>query len=434
MAPTPGPPHSAWRSAASLRSQAVTGEVWPVARQVNSLETQGPGEARGDVAVGPGLARGAEQRRHGHGVAGRDQAAGEVGHRRGDAGDLAHDDDAGGRCRPGTRSWSPRRRWPSSGRSRRARRSSPDPTRARSGPPGDLGSGHADRRRATHNEIGTDPGAIKAYLQGVEDLGMTHLLIYDHVLGADPDRPGGFERSLRQADIAFHEPFTFFAFAAAVTDHDRTGDHGAGAAPAPDGAGGQAGGRGGPAVGRTGSASGSGPGGTPLNTRPSTRTSPTGVKRQDEQVRAASGAVGLSDNLTFEGQHHTVERASINRFRPTAPIPIWFGGSAPALLERCARLGDGFMPLGGANEKSAGPARPDQDPPGGGREDDGRLRRPGPGPVRWWNPRALAEPRLEVEGHRGDPPGHRHPQRRADRCRRSPGRIAEYRDATAEMF
>src|SRR5947209_20593920 len=67
-----------------------------------------------------------------------------------------------------------------------------------------------------HNEIGTDPGAIKAYLQGVEDLGMTHLLIYDHVLGADPERPGGF-RGAYDKDVAFHEPFTFFAFVAAVT-------------------------------------------------------------------------------------------------------------------------------------------------------------------------------------------------------------------------
>ena len=40
-----------------------------------------------------------------------------------------------------------------------------------------------------HNEIGTDPQAIKAYLQGLEAQGLTHLLIYDHVLGADPDRP-----------------------------------------------------------------------------------------------------------------------------------------------------------------------------------------------------------------------------------------------------
>ena len=58
-----------------------------------------------------------------------------------------------------------------------------------------------------HNEIGTDPGAIRSYLQGVEDLGMTHLLIYDHVMGADPDRPGGF-RGPYDKDVAFHEPLT----------------------------------------------------------------------------------------------------------------------------------------------------------------------------------------------------------------------------------
>src|SRR4249919_2795884 len=67
-----------------------------------------------------------------------------------------------------------------------------------------------------HNEIGTDPGAIRAYVQGVEELGMTHLLAYDHVLGADPNRPGGFQ-GVYDKDVAFHEPLTFFAFAAALT-------------------------------------------------------------------------------------------------------------------------------------------------------------------------------------------------------------------------
>lgn len=67
-----------------------------------------------------------------------------------------------------------------------------------------------------HNEIGTDPGAITAYLQGVEELGMTHLLIYDHVMGAARNRPGGFDGPY-DSEIAFHEPMTFFAFAAAVT-------------------------------------------------------------------------------------------------------------------------------------------------------------------------------------------------------------------------
>ena len=68
-----------------------------------------------------------------------------------------------------------------------------------------------------HNEIGTDPGALKAYAQGVEALGITHLLIYDHVLGADPDRPGGFEGPYDK-DVAFPEPFTTFAFIAGCTE------------------------------------------------------------------------------------------------------------------------------------------------------------------------------------------------------------------------
>ena len=68
-----------------------------------------------------------------------------------------------------------------------------------------------------HNEIGTDPGAMKAYAQGIEALGMTHMLLYDHVLGADPNRPGGFQGPYDK-DIAFHEPFTTFAFIAAVTN------------------------------------------------------------------------------------------------------------------------------------------------------------------------------------------------------------------------
>jgi alkanesulfonate monooxygenase SsuD/methylene tetrahydromethanopterin reductase-like flavin-dependent oxidoreductase (luciferase family) len=40
--------------------------------------------------------------------------------------------------------------------------------------------------------------------------------VYDHVLGADRDRPGGFKGAYDR-DVAFHEPLTFFAFAAAVT-------------------------------------------------------------------------------------------------------------------------------------------------------------------------------------------------------------------------
>ena len=35
-------------------------------------------------------------------------------------------------------------------------------------------------------EIGGDRGAVRAYGEAVEELGFTHLLAYDHVVGADP--------------------------------------------------------------------------------------------------------------------------------------------------------------------------------------------------------------------------------------------------------
>jgi hypothetical protein len=36
-------------------------------------------------------------------------------------------------------------------------------------------------------EIGPDPAAVRAYAEGVRELGFVHLMAYDHVLGADRD-------------------------------------------------------------------------------------------------------------------------------------------------------------------------------------------------------------------------------------------------------
>jgi probable F420-dependent oxidoreductase len=74
-------------------------------------------------------------------------------------------------------------------------------------------------------------------------------------------------------------------------------------------------------------------------------------KRQAEQVKLMR-ALWESDSFSFPGDYHTVTQASILP-RPQRPIPIWFGGIAPALLKRCAELGDGWFPLGGPNAASA---------------------------------------------------------------------------------
>ena len=59
-----------------------------------------------------------------------------------------------------------------------------------------------------------------------------------------------------------------------------------------------------------------------------------------------------NDAFTFKGDYHTVTQASIFP-RPEKHIPIWFGGGASPLLRRCARLGDGWIPIGTPNSASA---------------------------------------------------------------------------------
>ena len=39
-------------------------------------------------------------------------------------------------------------------------------------------------------EFGNDPIAIRDLAQGAEELGFSHVLAYDHVVGVNPDRPG----------------------------------------------------------------------------------------------------------------------------------------------------------------------------------------------------------------------------------------------------
>jgi probable F420-dependent oxidoreductase len=199
-----------------------------------------------------------------------------------------------------------------------------------------------------HNEIGSDAGAIKAYLQGLEGLGVTHLLIYDHVLGADRTKHAGFNGPY-DADTQFHEPMTFLAYAAGVTDHlelvttvlilpqRQAALVAKQAAEVAILSGNRL---------RLGV-------GTGWNT---VEYEALGVpferrgRREEEQIEVMRRL--WSDELvTFDGEFHTVTAASINP-RPSQPVPVWFGGTAPAVLARCGRIGDGWMPLGGANDKA----------------------------------------------------------------------------------
>ena len=38
-------------------------------------------------------------------------------------------------------------------------------------------------------QLGADPAALRDFAQAAEGMGYHHILAYDHVLGANPDRP-----------------------------------------------------------------------------------------------------------------------------------------------------------------------------------------------------------------------------------------------------
>lgn len=200
-----------------------------------------------------------------------------------------------------------------------------------------------------HHEIGTDPGAIVAYAQGAEELGVSHLLIYDHVVGVDRDRPGGLEGPY-DSNVAFHEPMVLFGFLAACTTSVELvtaililpqRQTVLAAKQAAEVA----------VLSNDRLRLGIGVGWNTVEYDALNEEFGNRGRRQEEQVDLMR-RLWTEDAFSYDGEFHRFEHASILP-RPTAPVPILFGGSAPALLDRCARLGDGWMPLGSPNEKSA---------------------------------------------------------------------------------
>ncbi|MHB1986441.1 MAG: LLM class F420-dependent oxidoreductase [Acidimicrobiales bacterium] len=68
-------------------------------------------------------------------------------------------------------------------------------------------------------EIGPDAGAIRQYAETVEALGFTHLMIYDHVLGADRVVHKGWS-GYYDSMTSFHEPMVLFGYLAGLVSLD----------------------------------------------------------------------------------------------------------------------------------------------------------------------------------------------------------------------
>lgn len=195
-------------------------------------------------------------------------------------------------------------------------------------------------------EIGNDPIAIRDYAQAVEALGYSHLLLYDHVLGADPDRPGGFTGPYNK-DTPFHEPFVTMGYLAAATTtlefatavlilpQRQTALVAKQAAQVDVLSGGRI-------------RLGVGTGWNDVEYEALGENFHNRGKRQEEQVTLLR-ELWSKDSLSFAGKWHQVTKAGINPL-PTRQIPIWFGGTADAVIDRTARMGDGWIPLLGPKQ------------------------------------------------------------------------------------
>ncbi len=65
-------------------------------------------------------------------------------------------------------------------------------------------------------EISADPADIRTFTQAIDDMGYDYIMAYDHVLGANPQRDGGWSGPYTH-DTQFHEIFTLFAYMSAIS-------------------------------------------------------------------------------------------------------------------------------------------------------------------------------------------------------------------------
>lgn len=198
-------------------------------------------------------------------------------------------------------------------------------------------------------EIGDDPAAIAAWARAVEDLGYQHILAFDHVIGAGLDTRPDWDGPYASED-AFHEVFVLFGYLAAITSLElvpgvlilpqRQTALAAKQAAEVDVLTG----------GRT--RLGVGVGWNPVEFDVLGESFGNRGARIEEQV-ALMRALWARPTVTFDGRWHSVDNAGIKPRPVRGDIPVWFGGSAEAVLRRIGRIGDGWLPGRAPDETAA---------------------------------------------------------------------------------
>ena len=193
-------------------------------------------------------------------------------------------------------------------------------------------------------ELGGDPGAVRAYGERVEELGFSHILVYDHVVGADPAVHKGWNGPY-DVHTTFHEPFVMYGYLAAVT---RSLELVTGVIILPQ--------RQTTLVAKQAAEVdllsggrfrlGIGVGWNAVEYEALGEDFGNRGKRSAEQIELLR-RLWTEQTVTFDGEFHTVTGAGIAPLPVQRPIPVWIGAASPPGYKRAGRLADGWFPMMG---------------------------------------------------------------------------------------
>ena len=191
-------------------------------------------------------------------------------------------------------------------------------------------------------ELNGDPGAVKAFAQAAEDLGYDHLVMYDHVLGAEHSgREPALWGPYTEKD-PFHEPLIAFAYLTGLTSRieftsgvivlpqRQTALVAKQAADIDLFSGGRL--RLGVGVGWNWVEFDALEVGAQFARR---------GKREENQI-ALMRKLWTEPLVTYADKDHKVDRAGLCPM-PRRSIPIWLGGFSKPAFDRAARIADGFL-------------------------------------------------------------------------------------------
>jgi probable F420-dependent oxidoreductase len=190
-------------------------------------------------------------------------------------------------------------------------------------------------------EYGSDPAALRDFAQTAEQIGYSHVIAYDHVLGANPDRPGGWKGPYTYETL-FMEPFVLFSYMAAITQGlgfmtgilimpQRQTALVAKQAATLD------------VLCNGRFRLGVGLGWNEVEYTALNQDFHSRGKRLEEQIGLLR-QLWTQPLVKFQGAWDTIPDAGINPLPVQRPIPIWIGGSTEAALRRAARIADGWLP------------------------------------------------------------------------------------------